>query len=199
PQPDPVKLALDATSGQGVTVSADGLAATFAGPGKDGVKANQGLYGDFWYFEVHRINPVRNMGFGLMVAEGSLNPYQFDNVPWSVSVNAYGGVWRELIPFDSYTGMAGDTDFGWAVDYRAEHPQVYVIARGALLTHFDLTEIWTPLYPILYGNVAYPEFPGPDLGVNFGATPFAIDAKAILTGAGIDVSAMKLGWGVHAH
>jgi hypothetical protein len=199
PQPNPVQLAVDATTGQGVTVSADGLSATFAGTGKDGVKANTGLYGDFWYFEVHRINPVRNMGFGLMVAEGSLNPYAFDDVPWSVSVNTVGGVWRELMPFDEYTGMAGDTDFGWAVDYRGEHPKVYVIARGALLTTFDLEEVWTPLYPILYGNIAYPPIPGPDLGVNFGATPLAIDAKTILAAAGIDVSAMKLGWGAHAH
>jgi hypothetical protein len=198
PQSNPVKLALDETSGQGVSVSADGLSATFAGPGKDGVKANQGLYGDFWYFEVHRINPVRNMGFGLMVAEGSLNPYRFDDVPWSVSVNTVGGIWRELMPYDQYTGMDADTDFGWAVDYRGEHPQVYVIVRGALLTRFDLKEIWTPLYPMLYGNIAHPPIAGPDLGVNFGATPFAIDAKTILAGAGIDVSGMKLGWGVHA-
>ncbi|MET0285420.1 MAG: hypothetical protein ABW352_13150 [Polyangiales bacterium] len=199
PRPNPVRLALDATSGQGVSVSADGLSATFAGPGKDGVKANQGIYGDFWYFEVHRDNPIRNMGMGLMVAPGSLAPYAFDDVPWSVSINVLQGVWRELIPFDEYVGMAGDVDYGWAVDYRGEHPQVYVIVRGAVLTHYDLTEVWGPLYPIVYGNIAFPALAGPDMTVNFGATPFAIDARSILAGAGVDVSGLKLGWGVHAN
>jgi hypothetical protein len=198
PTPNPVQLVLDGTSGEGVSVSSDGLSARFAGPGKDGVKANQGIFGTFWYFEVHRNNPVRNMGLGLIVQEGSLNPYRFDDVPWSVSMNTYGGTWRELMPFTSYTGMAGDTDYGWAVDYRAEHPKVYLIVRGTLIANFDLTEISTPLYPMLYGNAAYPDAPGWDMTVNFGTTPFAIDAKAILSGAGVDVSAMKLGWGVHA-
>lgn len=199
PQANPVRLQLDATSGQGVSLSVDGLSATFAGPGKDGVKANQGVYGDFWYFEVHRINPIRNMGHGLMVQEGSLNPYDFNDVPWSVSLNVMQGLWRELMPFGEYVGQAGDTDYGWAVDYRGEHPQVYAIARGVLLTHYDLTEIWTPLYPIVYGNVAYPATPGPDMSVNFGTAPFAFDPKAILSAAGVDASALKLGWGVHAH
>ncbi len=199
PQPNPVQLTVDATTGEGVTVTPDGLGATFAGTGKDGVKANQGIYGDFWYFEVKRVNPVRNMGHGLMVGEGSLNPYSFEDVPWSVSVNTFQGVWRELIPYDGYTSSDSDTFFGWAVDYRGEHPQVYVLVHGTVLSRFDLTEVWTPLYPIVYGNVAYPPLAGPDMIVNFGATPFAFDAKAILTTAGIDVTGMKLGWGVHAH
>jgi hypothetical protein len=196
-QPNPVQLVADATTGAGVMISADGLSASFTQNGKFGVKANQGIYGAFWYFEVHRIAPIRNMGNGLIVHEGSLNPYRFDNVPWSVSLNVSAGIWHELIIYENYTPVATDADYGWAVDYRSDHPKVYLIVHGQKLADFDLTEVKTPLYPMIYGNPTDGPFSA-DMSVNF-TGPFAYDAKTILAAAGIDVSAMKLGWGVHAH
>src|SRR5690606_12987364 len=50
-----VRLAPDATSGRGIRLSDDGLRAKFTATGKYAVRANQGLYGDFWYFEARRL------------------------------------------------------------------------------------------------------------------------------------------------
>lgn len=198
PRPNPVQLAPDALSGAGITVSPDGLSAQFAGPGKDGIRANQGIYGDFWYFEVHRNNPVRNMGIGLIIGDGRLNSYEPIDVPWSCSLNLGHNVWKNLFWAAAYTGAETDLDYGFAVDYRKENPTVYILVRGTIIATLLLEDVWVPIYPMLYGNIGEPPPPGFDMTANFGAAPFRIDARGILTAAGVDASALKLGWGVHA-
>jgi hypothetical protein len=87
-------------------------------------------------------------------------------------------------------------DYGFAVDYRAEHPIVYIIIRGALMGTLRLDQVWVPLYPMLYGNPPSSPIAGPDMTLNFGTKPFAHDPRAILSAAGIDASALELGWGL---
>jgi hypothetical protein len=198
PRPNPVQLAPDPLSGEGITLTPDALSVRFAGPGKDGIRANQGIYGQFWYFEVHRNNPIRNMGMGLIIQDGALNPYHFEDVPWSCSINTWRGVWKHLIFAAEYSGIETDTDYGFAVDYRGDHPTVYVIVRGALQATVVLEDVWVPIYPMVYGNIAESPLAPMDMTINFGATPFAIDARTVLTAAGVDASALRLGWGVHA-
>lgn len=195
-QARPVQLVRNDLSGQGVELSSDGLSARFTVDAKNGVRANQGIYGRFWYFEVHRNVPLHNMGIGLMLKDGSLNPYDFVDTPWSMSINVTRGIWVNLIgrPGD-WTHTESDLDYGFAVDYRGEHPIVHVIVSGVLRTTQTLTDVWVPMYPMVYGNASLPLAATPDLTVNFGATPFRMNPRAALTGAGIDASALKLGWG----
>jgi hypothetical protein len=55
--------------------------------------------------------------------------------------------------------------------------------------------VWIPLYPMLYGNPPDAPVAGSDMTLNFGARPFAFDPRAVLGAAGIDASALQLGWG----
>jgi PKD repeat protein len=196
PQANPVVLTPDALTGPGITVSPDGLSVSFNGTGKDGIRANQGLYGRFWYFEVHRDSPIRNMGMGLVIANGALNPYDPPNVPWSCSLNVMRGFWVNLIEAGDWTKSPLDIDYGFAVDYRGDHPIVYIIIRGELQGRLVLDQVWEPLYPMVYGNPPDAPVPFPDMTLNFGTKPFAQDPRTILSAAGVDVSALELGWGL---
>lgn len=196
PQANPVVLTPDALTGPGITVSPDGLSASFNGTGKDGIRANQGIYGRFWYFEVHRDSAIRNMGMGLVIANGALNPYDPPNVPWSCSLNVMRGFWVNLIEAGDWTKSPLDTDYGFAVDYRGDHPTVYILIRGELQGRLVLDQVWEPLYPMVYGNPPDAPVAFPDMTLNFGTKPFAQDPRAILAAAGVDVSALELGWGL---
>jgi hypothetical protein len=195
PRADPVLLAVDDFGGAGVKLSDDALSAHFFGPGKYGIRANQGIYrGSFQYFEAHREHPSGNMGVGVIIGDGSLNPYHFEDVPWSCSVNLTGNTWRNLIDQTIWDGAANDR-YGFAVDYRGEHPIVHVLigsGRSAVLeSSMTLDDIWVPIYPMVYGNPQ--DIDGPDISINFGADPFQFDPRTLVPGG----SAMQLGWGVH--
>ncbi|WP_236604772.1 Ig-like domain-containing protein [Sandaracinus amylolyticus] len=191
PQSNPVRLVPDAIAGGQVTLSSDGLSISFHGPGKYGIRANQPIYGQFWYFEVTRLVGPVNMGFGLVTGTGVLDPYDSGDVPWSMSVNTTGAVWRELVW--QHDVDPSNTTYGFAVDYRGESPIVYVIAGGARVSTLDMREVTVPLHPMLYGNPTGSTPPAYDQRANFGATAFVYDPVAILAAEG--VTGLELGWG----
>ena len=199
-QYDPVVLTPDALAmGTGVELRADGLAARWTGFGKYGMRANQGIYGQFWYFELTRLVDPVNMGGGVVVNYGSLDPYGWPDTPQSMSVNVVGGTWRNLIPRVNgiLPGPASNyTSYGFAVDYRGARPTVYVIANDAVVDTIVMDDVTTPLYPMLYGNPTGFTVPGEfDEAINFGATAFANDAITALTADGVDLTGFGLGWG----
>ena len=198
PQAETVVLEPDDFGGQGVELVNDGLAAHFTANGKYGIRANQGIYrGSFQYFEAHRAHAASNMGVGVIIGDGSLEPYSFEDVPWSCSMNTTGNTWRNLIDQTVWDGEAND-QYGIAVDYRGEHPIVhFLIGTGntaRLESSLTLSDVWVPLYPMVYGN-PLDDNPGPDFTVNFGATPFQFDPRPLVPGAGADP--FQLGWGPH--
>jgi hypothetical protein len=105
------------------------------------------------------------------------------------------GFWIDLIDAGDWARDPSDADYGFAVDYRGEHPRVHILIRGALQTTLELDEVWVPLYPMLYGNPPDAPLAGSDLTINFGARPFVFDARAILSAAGVDATALQMGWG----
>jgi PKD repeat protein len=193
PQFDPVRLAPDALSGPGIVLSGDGLSARFESFGKYGIRANQPIFGHYWYFEAHRNGPPGNMGVGLIIGDGALNPYDFVNVPWSCSINFTGNSWRNLISQLDWNNSIAH--YGFAVDYRDVHPKVHIIIGGALHTTMHLDDVWVPLHPMAYGNPQGSAAPAMDVTLNFGASPFQFDPRAILNGAGVDTTGLELGWG----
>jgi hypothetical protein len=193
PRFNPVRLAPDPLAGQGIALSADGLSARFDGQGKYGVRANQPIYGRYWYFEAHRQVAAGNMGVGLVIGDGSLNPYDFVNVPWSCSINLTGNTWRNLISLANWP--SANAYYGFAVDYRDVHPKVHIIVGGTVHMSLALDDVWVPVHPMVYGNPQGTAPPAMDLTVNFGASPFQFDARAILTAAGVDTTGLSLGWG----
>jgi hypothetical protein len=196
PQFDPVQMIKDERSGEGAFPTADGLSVYFeAVPDhfKDALRANQGIYGSFWYFEAHRIGPKVGIGIGLTVDDGSLDPYGGSALPWSMSINLFTSVWHNLISVGDYD--SDFADYGFAVDYRGDSPIVYLIVNGALAFRLEMPEVTVPLYPMAYGGRE-------DLGtaeapvITFDFTPpFQFDPAAALNGAGFDGTGLELGWG----
>ncbi|NIR38400.1 MAG: hypothetical protein GWO22_21250 [Actinobacteria bacterium] len=182
----------------GSGIVTDGLSVSWTIADKMGIRANQGLYGDFWYFEVTRNGGTVNQGAGLTIWEGDLDPYSADNVPPSVSINTSGGVWQNIIYYGGFT--VTNTNYGFAVDYRGENPIVYVIIGGEVVAEWTMVDTFVPVHPLLYGN-----FTGEGLmydeTANFGASAFTQDPCAALSSWGLgatDVQALGLGWGVNA-
>jgi hypothetical protein len=193
------RLSPDSQSGSGIVLSTDGLSAKWTGDGKFGVRANQGMYGSFEYFEAtRRTNPV-NQGAGLVIKDGDLNPYRAQTVPPSCSINYLGGIWRNIIYQTGYDAAATST-YGLAVDYRGRFPIVYVITRDGTLAKdivahvLELDDVTVPIYPMLYGNPTSSGTPF-DASINFGVRPFRYDPRQILEDAGYDSTGLKLGWG----
>jgi hypothetical protein len=193
PQVNPVRLTPDALSGPGIVLSGDGLSARFEGFGKYGIRANQPIFGRYWYFEAHRNGPPGNMGVGLIIGDGALNPYDFVNVPWSCSINFTGNSWRDLISQTDWDPNIAH--YGFAVDYRGVHPVVHIIVGGVRHLSMQLEDVWVPIYPMAYGNPQGSTAPAMDVTLNFGATPFQFDPRAILSTAGEDTTGLELGWG----
>jgi hypothetical protein len=203
PQPSQVRLIPhnddpsmgDPLAGTDTLVSGDGLSIDAQASEKKGVRANQGIYGQYWYFEAHRNGAAANEGVGLVIPDGSLNPYDFVNPPWSMSINLTGSAWYNL---NSTLGGSWDpvnNHYGFAVDYRGQHPQVHIIIGGALLQTIDMKDVWGPIYPMAYGNPTYSPMssdPGYDITLNFGATPFVFNPATIL---GSVAQGLELGWG----
>lgn len=181
-------------TGAGIELSSDGLRAHWTQDDKLGVRANQGLYGDFWYVEGHALVPEDNQAIGLVIGGVSLNPYRFNVTPPSCSVNAVGpSMYHDLMFVKSFP-EPGISHYGLAVDYRGTYPVVYAIVGGRLAGVLELPDVTVPVYPMLYGNVnghgaAY------DMEINFGGTSFHEDPVGVLNSAGIDASGLKLCWG----
>ncbi len=192
PQAAAVRLTPDALAGAGVTLSSDGLSARMDGEGKYGIRANQGIYGQFWYFEAHREGPPGNQAVGLVIGDGALNPYRFEEVPWSCSVNLSGSTWRNLISLVSWP--EAQEDYGFAVDYRGEHPIVFIIIGNALHMTLTLDDVWVPLYPMVYGNPHEPLSTSMDVTVNFGTDPFKFDPRPLL---GASAGGLEMRWGAN--
>jgi hypothetical protein len=195
PQVSDVRLTLEpALSGAGIQLSPDGLRAHWTMNDKYGVRANQGLYGAFWYFEGHRLVAEVNQAVGLVIGNVSLNPYHFNTAPPSCSVNTVGpGVYQNLI-FVHTIELQHIEYYGFAVDYRGNYPIVYVIVEGKVTDTLHLRDATVPVYPMLYGN---PTGTGAawDMEINLGGTPFHNDPVAALKAANVDPQALKLCWG----
>jgi hypothetical protein len=195
--PATTRLEADPLSGDGVVLDPSGTRARFTGLGKMGIRANQSCYGCFWYFEFYREHAPENMGGGLVTGMGNLSPFDWDDVPQSIAINILGGSWRNLIPKASFPSPASSFDhYGVAVDYRGEHPIVYVIVDDVLHYQVEMTDTWTEIYPMLYGNPVGTPAGSFDEGVNFGDAPFTYDPVAILSAEGIDTSGLVVGWGL---
>lgn len=195
-----VLLQLDANSGAGITVSPDGLSAAYDIDLKMGVRANQGMIGEFRYYEGIRLLDTLvklgtgeglGIGYGLITEYGRINPYPFTPEQPSMSLNSWAGIWRNLnfiAPFDTSAYY-----HGFAVDYRGSRPIVHVIVNDDVIHTMTLPDVFTPLHPLIYGNTQ-------GIGVfanaaNFGATPFFYDPKGALERASIDTTGFVSGWG----
>ena len=195
PSFDPVTLDPDARSGD-VTITAGGLGVEFNGPELQGVRANQGLLGDFWYFEATRVGAPGDFGIGVVTKNGALDPYEPATVPPSCSINAVASVFQSLMFVVNYD-IPTTVTYGIAVDYRERSPVVYILTNesgGPVLSAVvALDDATLPLHPFAYGqpNAAT----GADLVLNFGASPFVYAPDAVLSGAGVDVSELGVGWG----
>jgi hypothetical protein len=191
-----VRLVQEASlTGAGIQLSSDGLNAHWTQNAKLGVRANQGLYGDFWYVEGHRLIAEENQAIGLVIGGVSLNPYPFNVTPPSCSVNTVGpDLYHDLMFARSFASQGHVEYYGLAVDYRGSSPTVYVIIAGKLVATLPLTDVTVPIYPMLYGNLngSGASF---DMAINFGASPFQQDPRAALQEAGVDPSELKLCWG----
>jgi hypothetical protein len=181
-------------SGAGIQLSADGLSAHWTIDQKLAIRVNQGLYGDFWYVEGHRLVPEDNQAIGLVIGGVSLNPYPFDITPPSCSINTTGPSLFHDLMYAQSSAAKNVEYYGMAVDYRGAFPIVHVIIGGQLAASLQLTDVTVPIYPMLYGNVnghgaAY------DMAINVGATAFHEDPVSVLRAAGVDPSALKVCWG----
>jgi hypothetical protein len=192
-QHEDVRIEADPLSGSGVAISDDGLRVRWTVDAKNGVRANQALYGGFWYFEAQRLIAPANQAAGLVIGGVSLDPIPFNVTPPSCSINTGGGVYQNLI-FRAPPPGAAVEYYGFAVDYRGRHPIVYLLWDDALAHTLELTDATVPIHPMLYGN---PTGAGAewDIAVNFGGAPFHYDPVAALTAAGIDASALRRCWG----
>jgi hypothetical protein len=163
---------------------------------KMGIRANQGLYGEFWYYELTRLGGTVNQGGGVAIWEGDLNPYSGDNVPPSTSINTSGGMWQNIIYLTPYD--TSNTTYGFAVDYRGVNPIVYVIVDNGgtseVVDQWEMYDAFTPVHPLLYGN---PTGSGTfDERANFGTDAFVHDPCTALTAWGASPSGvLEQGWG----
>jgi hypothetical protein len=204
PTPSPVRLAGDELSDPDVTLTFDGLGADFEQPQQSGLRANQPNFGQYWYFEAHRTGGPASTVAGLMVREGKLDPIDLRDVPWCATVFMTGFT---TYNFNSRDNFNAEYDhYGFAVDYRGEHPIVYVLVGSAsapqgaqLASTIVMTDVWTPVYPFVSG-VWLSDDRASDVTLNFGSDlqgkPFLFTPLNVL---GPDRAAgLKLGWGAHA-
>ncbi len=194
-----VTLLKDGSEGDGITLSADNLSAAYAIDEKMAIRANQGMIGEFRYFEAHRLldrlvagsNSSYGAGQGVTTQYGRTNPYPFDPEQPSMSLNSMIGIWRNLNFITDFDLSA--YYYGFVVDYRAARPVIHVILFDEIIHTMVLPDVFTPLHPMLYGNTQ-----GQGVltnRINFGATPFKFNPKAAMDRAGIDSTDFVSGWG----
>ncbi|MBL4826187.1 MAG: HYR domain-containing protein, partial [Spongiibacteraceae bacterium] len=194
---DSVYLVSDITTAPTVTISEDGLSAGYNQyvRTKSAIRANQGMQGEFRYWEAHRHRDPINMGFGLINPFAVIDEYCcvsdfLTGAPPSMSLNALTSIWRNLVNQANF-----DTDneyYGYAVDYRGSRPIVYVILAEGVVHEMTMDDFITPIYPMLYGNTLGSAIAN---SANFGTTPFQFDARQALIDYGVDVTDFAPGWG----
>ncbi len=216
---DDVKFVFEATKTSNiVTTSDDGLSVSYLPVGgKAAIRANQGMKGEFRYWEGHALFDA-DMGFGLINPDEKIDDYccvtaapDFSDpeAPGaSMSVNMLLGntIWRNLV----FQGLFANNDeyIGYAVDYRTDDPIVYVIGSSGLQMYMTLDDYPSAdaIFPMVYGNAGEVEdFSRLAAAVqrgNFGQEPFFYDVETILATAtdegtplNIDVSDLVPGWG----
>ncbi|MFL0810905.1 MAG: DUF1349 domain-containing protein [Agarilytica sp.] len=185
---------------QGINLAEDELGVSYLKEQKSAILANQGMIGEFWYWEAHRNLEPGNYGFGLN------NPYTFldsyccihtslEEVGPSMSVNSLGGIWRNLQFQGNYPRDTEASYYGYAVDYRGDYPVVYVISLEGVVYEMHMDDFITEIYPMIYGN---PQGPVEVNSGNFGVEPFHYNARQALKDFGVDVNEFRPGWGIHA-
>ena len=192
---DPVILNQDESTGEGISLGPEKLGASYSINLKMAIRANQGMIGQFRYFEAHRSVGPYNIGQGLITEYAFINHYccvtpNLSGAPPSMSVNSSSSIWRNLVSQASYN--TSNTYYGFAVDYRGPRPIVHVIIGNALVHSLVLDDIFTPIFPMLYGNTQGPMRTNT---ANFGTSPFQYDARQILSSAGVNTTGLILGWG----
>ncbi|CAM2009204.1 hypothetical protein [Acanthopleuribacter pedis] len=198
PSHERVFLQQDGTTGDGIYVSPTGLVTSYSIDHKMAIRANQGMIGEFRYWEAHREIPeLGNLGQGFVSEYGKINDYccvseSYTDTPPSMSLNSAAGVWRNLVAQQVYD--TNNSTYGFACDYRGDRPIIYSIVGGQVVNTMVLDDMFTPIHPMLYGN---PQGAVPSNSANFGETAFVYDAYTILENAGVDVSELVLGWGPH--
>jgi hypothetical protein len=195
-----VRFETDEYTGAGIELAADGLSAAYGIDEKMGVRSNQGMIGEFRYYEGVRLidNIVKlgsgeglGIGYGLITEYGRINPYPFDPEQASMSLNSVAGIWRNLNFIEDFDTSA--YYHGFAVDYRGSRPIVHIIVDDDVIHSMTLPDVFTPLFPLIYANTQ-----GAGVfanGANFGATPFYYNPKVALARANIDTRGFVSGWG----
>lgn len=199
PLEDSVYMVKNERVNNGLTLSEDLLGVSYTAQRKSAVLANQGMVGEFRYWEAQRHTEVVNIGFGFNNPYAFLDPYCCVNQglnggPPSMSVNAVGGIWRNLQFQQNIDDMANTYYYGFAVDYRAARPIVYVITQGQVVGSLILDDFITEIYPMLYGDGQGPRLTN---SANFGAEPFQYDSVAALQNYGVNVDDFVPGWGIY--
>ncbi|MBC7171221.1 MAG: hypothetical protein H5U40_02280, partial [Polyangiaceae bacterium] len=185
-------------SGSTLVLRSDGLAARWASTAKEGIRANQAVFGAFRYFEVRRLGAVGNQAGGVVIGGASLDPYPFNTTPASCSLNTIGGVYQNLISRAGGPYPAEAVEYyGFAVDYRDDYPIVHILWSASddpadfNVRTVHLEDATVPIYPMLYGSTFGTPDGTFDIEANFGATPFHYDPAAILAG---DATGLELCW-----
>lgn len=201
-----------------ITTSDDGFSVGYLPlGGKAAIKANQGMKGEFRYWEGQAFFDA-DMGFGLINPDEKIDDYccvtsapDFSDPEAagpSMSVNMFNNnsIWRNLVNVGGFTN--NDEYLGFAVDYRADDPIVYVIGSSGLQATLTLTDYPSadPIFPMVYGNAGEVELASRAGAAiqrgNFGQEPFFYDVETVLANAddegtplNIDVSDLVPGWG----
>ncbi|MFK7956145.1 MAG: Ig-like domain-containing protein [Lysobacterales bacterium] len=199
PQQTEVLLQLDDNSGAGITLGPQNLSVAYDIDQKMGVRANQGMIDEFRYFEASRLlatiiigsDEGFGIGQGLITEFGRINPYPFDPEQPSMSTNSINGIWQNLNQVGNYD--TSTFHYGFAVDYREARPTVYLIIEDQVVYTMLLPDVFTPLFPFLYGNTQ-------GMGVfateiNFGASPFQYSPRTAMENANIPFNGFVSGWG----
>ncbi|MFL0803414.1 MAG: hypothetical protein K6L81_06825 [Agarilytica sp.] len=189
----------DENVNEGLTLTEDGLGAAYSDPHKSATLANQGMIGEFRYYEAQRHIEVQSIGFGLNNQYSYLDPYCCINLgltgaPPSMSLNAVGGVWRNLQYQYGYPDTADTYYYGFAVDYRSDRPTVYVITQAGVVGTLILDDFITEIYPMIYADGQGPRLTN---SANFGATPFFYNPGQALIDYGVDTTDFVPGWGIY--
>ena len=186
-------------STDGVNLSPDRLSGEWLGSGSYGVRSTRAVaprQGVF-YFEAYAPLDYFQVGVGTASASLGSGAGAGDQ---GLSIDVGGQIVRGG-DGTSFT-PSPDGAYGFVLDYRADHPVVYVIAGTAsstsLVGSYELSQLSAPLFIHLSGTRRQEGYqvtinPGNDT-VN---RPFVFDAKAVLTGQGQAAlaAALVLGWG----
>jgi hypothetical protein len=140
---------------------------------------------------------------GVIVRDGALAPLNLVNIPWCATVFMTGFTTYNANSVANWNPLYDH--YGFAVDYRGEHPIVHIIVGSAsdpggaqLASTIVMKDVWTPVHPFVAG-VWLSEDRAPDVTLNFGAdkmnVPFLFTPLNVL---GPDrAGGIKPGWGVH--